>query len=108
MTSWLFLDTVNTLMVYHVKSKSIFQKASIARITVYQEKNDYLKYIDDLLEPFNKSSEKPKSDIIDCHIVWYDKGTGGIMDKVIRYVESVTFEKRIDGHAVINYKEHPR
>ena len=82
-------------------------KVSIARITVYQEKNDYLRYIDDLLSPFKKSSEKPKSDIIDCHIVWYDKGTGGLMDKVIRYVESVTFEKRIDGYAVINYKEHP-
>ena len=82
-------------------------KDNIARITVYQEKNDYLQYIDDLLTPFKKSDEKPKSDIIDCHIVWYDKGTGGIMDKVIRYVESVTFEKRIDGHAVINYKEHP-
>lgn len=81
-------------------------KDAIARITVYQEKNDYLRYIDDLLTPFKKSDEKPKADIIDCHIVWYDKGTGGIMDKVIRYVESVTFEKRIDGHAVINYKEH--
>lgn len=82
-------------------------KDAIARITVYQEKNDYLRYIDDLLTPFKKSDKKPKADIIDCHIVWYDKGTGGIMDKVIRYVESVTFEKRIDGHAVINYKEHP-
>ena len=82
-------------------------KASIAGFIVYMEKNDYLRYIDDLLSPFNKSSEKPKGDIIDCHIVWYDKGTGGIMDKVIRYVESVTFEKRINGYAVINYKEHP-
>lgn len=82
-------------------------KESIARITVYQEKNDYLQYIDDLLAPFKKSDEKPKGDIIDCHIVWYDKGTGGIMDKIIRYVESVTFEKRINGYAVINYKEHP-
>jgi len=82
-------------------------KDAIARITVYQEKNDYLRYIDDLLAPFKKSDEKPKGDIIDCHIVWYDKGTGGIMDKIIRYVESVTFEKRINGYAVINYKEHP-
>lgn len=82
-------------------------KESIARITIYQEKNDYLQYIDDLLSPLKKSDEKPKGDIIDCHIVWYDKGTGGIMDKIIRYVESVTFEKRINGYAVINYKEHP-
>lgn len=82
-------------------------KSSISHITVYQEKNDYLRYLDDVLAPFNKSSEKPKGDIIDCHIVWYDKGTGGLMDKVIRYVESVTFEKDLNGNVVINYKERP-
>ena len=42
------------------KVEEYLPKASIARITVYQEKNDYLKYIDDLLEPFNKSSRNLK------------------------------------------------
>ena len=42
---------------------------------------------------------------MDCHIVWYNKGSGGIYDRIIRYVESVSFEKRVDGYVVINYKE---
>ena len=35
------------------------------------------------------------------------KESGGISDRIIRYVESVSFEKRVDGYVVINYKEKP-
>lgn len=55
----------------------------------------------------NKIPKSSSKDILDCHIVWYNKGSGGISDRIIRYVESVSFEKRVDGYVVINYKEKP-
>ena len=58
-----FEDDFLVISRYHEYSDGVprqvdeyLPKAAIARITVYQEKNDYLRYIDDLLATFNKSS----------------------------------------------------
>lgn len=81
-------------------------KENIIQFVVYEEKADYEKYLDDLMG-VNKIPKSASKDIIDCHIVWYNKGSGGISDRIIRYVESVSFEKRVDGYVVINYKANP-
>ena len=81
-------------------------KENIVQFVVYEEKADYEKYLDDLMD-INKIPKSSSKDIMDCYIVWYNKGSGGISDRIIRYVESVSFEKSVDGHVVITYKEAP-
>ena len=81
-------------------------KENIVQFVVYEEKADYEKYLDDLIR-CDTHIKNTSKDIMDCHIVWYNKGSGGISDRIIRYVDSVSFEKRVDGYVVINYREKP-
>lgn len=91
--------TVRGLLTY-------IPKHNIAKMVVYQEKADYERYIDDLVEAATKK-KIPAVDTIDVFLRWYDTSSGGIKERLIRSVVDISVEKEVGGNISIHFLAMP-